>query len=125
MKIKIKKIKSDSIIPTHAHDTDAGWDCYAQEDGEGLKGLGFSIDIPNGFVGLICPRSSMNLRGAQTASGVIDSGYKGELKAIISGVKVSRGDKICQLLILPTPIPELVEELDDSRGENGFGSTGK
>ena len=125
MKIKIKPINENSILPTHSHPYDAGWDCYAQSDGEGLKGLGFSIDIPNGYVGLILPRSSMNLKGAYSAIGVIDSGYEGEVKAIIKNVDIKKGDKICQLLIIPTPIPELVIDLDNSRGTKGFGSTGR
>ena len=125
MKIKIKPINENSILPTHSHSFDAGWDCYAQEDGEGLKGLGFSIDIPNGYVGLILPRSSMNLKGAYSAIGVVDSGYTGEVKAIIKNVDIKKGDKICQLLIIPTPIPELVIDLDNSRGTKGFGSTGR
>lgn len=125
MKIKIKPINENSILPTHSHPFDAGWDCYAQSDGEGLKGLGFSIDIPNGYVGLILPRSSMNLKGAYSAIGVIDSGYEGEVKAIIKNVDIKKGDKICQLLIIPTPIPELVIDLDNSRGTKGFGSTGR
>ena len=125
MKIKIKPINENSILPTHSHPFDAGWDCYAQEDGEGLKGLGFSIDIPNGYVGLILPRSSMNLKGAYSAIGVIDSGYAGEVKAIIKNAEIKKGDKICQLLVIPTPIPELVIDLDNSRGTKGFGSTGR
>ena len=125
MKIKIKPINENSILPTHSHPFDAGWDCYAQSDGDGLKGLGFSIDIPNGYVGLILPRSSMNLKGAHSAIGVIDSGYEGEVKAIIKNVDIKKGDKICQLLIIPTPIPELVIDLDNSRGTKGFGSTGR
>lgn len=125
MKIKIKPINENSILPTHSHPFDAGWDCYAQSDGEGLKGLGFSIDIPNGYVGLILPRSSMNLKGAYSAIGVIDSGYEGEVKAIIKNAEIKKGDKICQLLIIPTPIPELVIDLDNSRGTKGFGSTGR
>ena len=125
MKIKIKTINENSILPTHSHPFDAGWDCYAQSDGEGLKGLGFSIDIPNGYVGLILPRSSMNLKGAYSAIGVIDSGYEGEVKAIIKNVDIKKGDKICQLLIIPTPIPDLVVDLDNSRGTKGFGSTGR
>ncbi len=125
MKIKIKPINENSILPTRSHPFDAGWDCYAQSDGEGLKGLGFSIDIPNGYVGLILPRSSMNLKGAYSAIGVIDSGYEGEVKAIIKNAEIKKGDKICQLLIIPTPIPELVIDLDNSRGTKGFGSTGR
>ena len=125
MKIKIKPINENSILPTHSHPFDAGWDCYAQSDGEGLKGLGFSIEIPNGYVGLILPRSSMNLKGAHSSIGVIDAGYEGEVKAIIKNAEIKKGDKICQLLIIPTPIPELVIDLDNSRGTKGFGSTGR
>ena len=125
MKIKIKPINENSILPTHSHPFDAGWDCYAQEDGEGLKGLGFSIEIPNGYVGLILPRSSMNLKGAYSALGVIDAGYTGELKAIIKNADIKKGDKICQLVIIPPPIPELVVSLENDRLNGGFGSTGR
>lgn len=67
----------------------------------------------------------MNLKGAYSALGVIDAGYTGEVKAIIKNADIKKGDKICQLVIVATPIPELVVSLENDRLNGGFGSTGR
>lgn len=145
MKIKLIKFRDDLIKPTRAHYNDAGIDCYAQEDfwlehpdydyiphtdGKMLVNLGFGLEIPDGYMATIRPRSSMNAKGIITQIGTIDSGYRGEIKAIFLNYtnetfKFERGDKICQIVIEPVVLADFVEELDNSRGEGGFGSTGK
>ena len=137
MKIKLIPFKEELITPTRAHYNDAGIDCYAQEDfilcgGKMVKiDLGFGLEIPNGYVGLIMPRSSMNAKGIITQLGVIDSGYNGEIKAVFINTQLfesfefNKGDKLCQIVILPIAICDLVLELGEERGTGGFGSTGK
>lgn len=145
MKIKLIKFRNDLIKPTRAHYNDAGIDCYAQEDfclehpdydytphsdGKRLVNLGFGLEIPDGYMATIRPRSSMNAKGVITQIGTIDSGYRGEIKAIFLNYtnetfKFERGDKICQIVIEPVILADFVEELDNNRGEGGFGSTGK
>jgi dUTP pyrophosphatase len=136
MKIKIKKIHPEAIIPKYAHDGDAGMDVFAISKKENYEfveyGTGLSFEVPDGHVMLIFPRSSVSNKSLSlcNAVGVLDSGYRGELK--IRFYKHKRedyqiGDKIAQIIILPFPKIEFEEagELSEtSRGANGFGSTG-
>lgn len=137
--IKIQKLSDQAIAPTRAHESDAGLDLYCLEEvrlepGCGkIVSTGIAVEIWEGFVGLIQDRSSMAKRGIKTAGGVIDAGYRGELKVSLWNIGrepfVSQpGDRIAQLLILPiaTPQPEIVENLEVStRDSGGFGSTGR
>lgn len=139
MKVKIKKLHPDAIIPSYARSGDAGMDLVAisvSSPGSLLTyGTGLSVEIPEGFVGLIFPRSSIYKTGfiLSNSIGVIDSGYRGEIMIKFydqfkSVIKYNIGDKIAQLIIMPHPQIELeeVEELETSeRGAGGFGSTGK
>ena len=147
MKIKLIKFRDDLIKPSRAHYNDAGIDCYAQEDItlEGLYGyetmlevessptlipLGFGLEVPDGYMATIRPRSSMNAKGVLTQIGTIDSGYRGEIKAVLINlngepIKIKKGDKICQIVIEPVILSDFVENLGDERGEGGFGSTGR
>ena len=140
MKIKLIKFKEDLILPIRAHYNDAGIDCYAQEDFvlEGainnkitgkLISLGFGLNIPDGYMAVLKPRSSMNIKGIISQIGTIDSGYKGEIKAYFintsdKSYEFKKGDKICQIVIEPVILADLVEELGEERGVGGFGSTG-
>ncbi len=136
MKIKIKKLNSDVAIPSYAYEDDAGMDVYAvwkkSENGFIEYGTGLAFEIPEGYVCLIFPRSSIsNKKLSQCNSvGVLDSGYRGELKIRYykhGEEEYDIGDKIGQIIIIPYPKFEFeeVEELEDSsRGERGFGSTG-
>lgn len=137
LNIKIKKVTSTAQLPTKAHATDAGYDLYASschyEDGMLHYGTGVAVEIPAGYVGLVFPRSSIaNTHLTLSNSvGVIDSGYRGEIKAKFrkggsKGYKV--GERIAQLIIMPYPEVtfEEVDELSDSdRGTGGYGSSGK
>lgn len=142
MKIKLIDFGAvkNGLTPKRAHYNDAGIDCYAQEDFnlypskdyiDGLLvPLGFGLEIPDGYMATIRPRSSMNIKGIITQIGTIDSGYRGEIKAYFINTtqneyNFKRGDKICQIVVEPVVLAEPVLELGEERGECGFGSTGK
>jgi dUTP pyrophosphatase len=140
MQVKIKKLSPDSVIPTYAKSGDAGMDLIAtsiigEEVFQITYGMGIALEIPNGFVGLVFPRSSIRKTDLSLTNsvGVIDSGYRGELQATfrkhkgVASRKYEVGDRICQIMIIPHPTIEFeeVEELNNTeRGEGGFGSTG-
>lgn len=141
MQIKIKKLHNNAVIPQYAKAGDAGMDLVATEvtDGYGFSvtyGTGLAMEIPEGYVGLVFPRSSIRKYDISLTNcvGVIDSGYRGEIQATFrkeAGIPSKRyevGDKIAQMIILPYPSIEFmeVEELSNTeRGTGGFGSTGK
>lgn len=137
LNIKIKKLHKDAVIPTKAHTTDAGCDLYATschyDNGLIIYGTGIAVEIPEGYVGLVFPRSSIaNTHLTLSNSvGVIDSGYRGEVMAKFrkGGTRgYNVGDRIAQLIILPYPevVFEEAEELSESdRGTGGYGSSGK
>ena len=141
MKVKIKKLHPNAVKPKYAKESDAGLDLVATSIIENTSfqityGLGIAMEIPEGMVGLVFPRSS--IRNTElilsNSVGVIDAGYRGELQATfnkLSGfesVAYKVGDRIAQIIIVPHPIIQIVEvdELSESsRGIGGFGSTGK
>ena len=139
MQLKIKKIKSEAVLPTRAHHDDAGIDMYAcgeyvVEPGVSVKiGTGVALHIEEGNVGLIWDKSGVSSKGIKTLGGVIDAGYRGEVFVTVHNLGntsylFEHGQKVAQLLIQKVEFPELieVEELEGSvRGERGFGSTGK
>ena len=138
MKVRIKKLNPNAVIPTYAKDGDAGMDVVAtriiNERLDSITyGTDIALEIPEGFVGLIFPRSSIRKTDLilSNSVGVIDSGYRGEIQATFkrSGVYAyAVGDRICQIMIIPHPPIEFEEadELSDTeRGDGGFGSTGK
>jgi len=139
LQIKVKKLHPEAVMPTYAKDGDAALDLYATEFFQDKNDnycyyTGFAIEIPEGFVGLLFPRSSVSKTSMYLANsvGVIDSGYRGEilLKYRYTGKGTTfyrSGDRVGQLMIIPIPKIELieVEELSNSdRGVGGFGSTG-
>jgi dUTP pyrophosphatase len=141
MKVKIKKLHPLAVIPTYAKSGDAGMDFVAtkvisEETYSITYGTDISMEIPEGFVGLVFPRSSIRKYELNLSNsvGVIDSGYRGELQATFrkthgdASETYNVGDKIFQMIIIPYPQIEFeeVDELSDTeRGEGGFGSTGK
>jgi dUTP pyrophosphatase len=141
MKVNIKKISESALIPTYAKDGDAGLDLVAtsivnEEAFQITYGLGIAMEIPNGFVGLVFPRSSIRKYDLSLTNcvGVVDSGYRGELQATfrkhkgVASTSYAIGERVCQLMIIPHPTIEFneVNELSNTeRGEGGFGSTGK
>ncbi len=140
MKIKVKKLFPDTIMPTYAHPGDVGMDLYAREDYD-LKPqerriffFGFALEFPTGYAALVKDKSSLPKKaGIHSMGGVFDAGYRGEYNANLINLgeevyHISKGDKLAQLVIFPVIIGEL-EETDSlsesSRGEGRFGSTGK
>lgn len=137
--LRFRKLNPTAKAPTRAHPDDAGLDLYAV-DGADLRpgasamvATGVSVEVPEGHVGLILDRSSMARLGLKTAGGVIDAGYRGEVGVILWNIskqahRLSAGDRIAQLLIVPIAVPA-VEEAEDltetERGAKGFGSTGR
>ena len=137
MKVRIKKLNENAVIPSYAKDGDAGMDLVAtriiNERLDSITyGTDIALEIPEGFVGLVFPRSSIRKTDLilSNSVGVIDSGYRGEIQATFkrSGVYAyAVGDRICQIMIIPHPDIEFEEadELSDTeRGDGGFGSTG-
>lgn len=136
MKIMLDKT---AIMPTRAHDTDAGLDLYATEDktvpahGSAVFDTGVHVQLPHGTAGFVKSKSGLNVHHNITSDGVIDVGYTGSIRVKLhnhgdTDYPVKRGDKISQLVVVLCIMPKLdiVEGLDGSlRGENGFGSTGR
>ena len=148
MKVKIKKLNEGAKVPSYSKEGDAGLDFTAVEISRDNVGnityhTGLAVEIPQGYVGLLFPRSSIckKQQFLTNGVGVIDSSYRGEIMAKFKPVMGSYetilelfesneyeiGDRVVQLLIIPYPQIELeeVEELSDtSRGYGGFGHTG-
>jgi len=152
MKVNIKRLHPKAVIPQYAKVGDAAMDLVAttviKDTPEQITyGMGIALEIPEGFVGLIFPRSSVRNTGLQLSNsvGVIDSGYRGELQATFNKVFNSEfmydetkslvpndyynvGDRVAQIMIIPHPQIKF-EEVDNltttERGIGGFGSTGK
>lgn len=139
MKVKIKILKSGVKKPSYAHLGDVGMDVFSLEDKLMLPAehyifsVGFALEFDPGYTVLVKDKSSLSSAGIHTVGGVFDAGYRGEYKVQMINLskreyRIDKGDKIAQLLILPVIIADLVEveELSNSsRGEGGFGSTGK
>lgn len=140
LRVKFKKLHPDAVVPSYAKEGDAGLDLTAYRMTPTKAGIpyieygtGIAMEIPQGYVGLVFPRSSISkLEGfsLKNSVGVIDSGYRGEimLRFSKSHEHYNIGEKIGQLIILPYPQIHLeeVEELSSTdRGVGGFGSTGK
>lgn len=147
MKVNVKKLAENAVLPTYAKHGDAGMDLTAtsksyDEHGNVVYGTGLAFEIPNGYVGLLFPRSSNTKKDLILGNsvGVIDSGYRGEVvfkfKSTIFNEEAMRyeygyseyseGDRIGQIIIMPYPQIEfnLVDELSTTdRGIGGFGST--
>jgi len=141
--LPILKLKDEAILPTRAHPGDAGLDLYACEAahiGPGERwgvGTGVGVEIPEGYAGLVLPRSGLARDhgiSLVNAPGLIDSGYRGELRVLLLNTdpaetfRVEAGDRIAQLVLTPIATPEPVEaaELTESvRGRGGFGSSGR
>lgn len=122
--------------PYRLHDNDAGADVYMPYDytlkpGEIAKvPLGFGLEIPDGYAGFVFPRTSMAVKGLVCELPPVDSGYRGEIHAIISNVSnteqtIRKDARIGQLIITPAIIADYVLERGEQRGTCGFGSTGE
>lgn len=145
MQINFKKLSSHAIIPTKAHIGDAGFDLYASFPNihwptrtilpnEICKiPTDIALEIPEGWCGIICDRSSLGSCGLKVMGGVIDSSFRGNIIVCLmnlsdNNVVIDNGFKVAQLLILPVPNVHLIETTDLSlthRNTKGFGSTGQ
>lgn len=129
----------DIIMPKKAHLDDSGIDVFIPETFELLPfetkviGLGFGIEVPEGYTGMFVPRSSAAKRGLIIQTSLIDRGYTGEVHLIITNcsqniIKIEQGQRVSSLLIYPilNPSFEIVTELEQTeRSSNGLGSSGK
>lgn len=153
MQVKVKKLNENAVLPHKAHPSDAGFDLTATSmsvDNQGniAYGTGLAFEIPEGYVGLLFPRSSISKKDLSLANavGVVDSHYRGEVTfkfkptmygygerfiSPIAPTSIKRydvGERIGQLIIMPYPEIEFEEsdELSETdRGDGGYGSTGK
>ena len=141
IELSIQRLRDDAVVPTRAYDGDAGLDlaaCERVELGPGERatvGTGLAVAIPDGYAGFVQPRSGLASRHGITivnTPGLVDSGYRGELKVILLNTDASEpfvvepGMRIAQLVVMQVPgiDPVEVDELPESeRGVRGFGSS--
>lgn len=140
--LRITRLRDDALLPSRAHETDAGLDLTACEEiaiapGErALVPTGLAVEIPANHAGLVAPRSGLALRHGVSivnTPGVIDAGYRGEVQVLLLNTDrndtfvVERGMRIAQLLVVPITPVRVVEVTalgDSARGAGGFGSSG-
>lgn len=142
MKLSIRRLDEGLPLPTYGHPGDAALDLYSTDDvslapGERAGvGTGIAVAIPEGFAGFVQARSGRSLKqglAVVNAPGLIDSGYRGEIRVIVINldpddkIEIARGEKIAQLVIqevVPVELVEVAELPVSERGTGGFGSTG-
>jgi dUTP pyrophosphatase len=142
VKLRFTRLSPAAIPPTRAHAGDAGFDLHAAEAASLAAGArasvstGIALEIPEGWAGLVLPRSGLAASHGITLTnspGLIDAGYRGEVRVLLLNTdpslafEVKPGDRIAQLMLVRHSVPDLdeVETLDESvRGGDGFGSTG-
>ena len=133
------KLDEGAYIPERAHATDAGADIKTPHDvlvrsnGSAVVHTGVHVELPPNTVGMLKSKSGLNVHNGIVSEGVIDEGYTGEIVVKLynhsdDNVRLARGSKITQLVVLPVEYPEfeLVDEISGGeRGDNGFGSSGR
>jgi dUTP pyrophosphatase len=143
VELRVAKLSEAAILPTRAHEDDAGLDLYAAEAahiGPGERwgvGTGIAIEVPEGHAGLVLPRSGIAREHGITlvnSPGLIDSGYRGEVRVLLLNTdpaetfRVEAGDRIAQLVIAPIALAgpvEVATMAESVRGAGGFGSSGR
>ncbi len=143
MELPVSKLAEGAVLPSRAHEGDAGLDLYASEAahiGPGERwsvGTGVGVEIPAGHAGLVLPRSGLARDhgiALVNSPGLIDSGYRGELRVLLLNTdpaetfRVEAGDRIAQLVLVPVAIATPVETAvlaDSARATGGFGSSGR
>jgi len=141
--LRVRRLVPEAVLPVRAHDGDAGYDLHSIEAAtiepgrRAMVATGVSVEIPEGHAGLVLPRSGTAARhgiALVNAPGLIDSGYRGELKVLLLNTdldapfEIAPGDRIAQLVLMrvETPAVEEVDVLTDTvRGDGGFGSSGR
>lgn len=144
LRVSFRKLRPDAHAPSRAYGGDAGYDLASADDailppgGRAVIGTGVAVAVPMGYAGLVLPRSGLAVRHGVSlinAPGLIDSGYRGELKVPLinhdreEAFEVVSGMRIAQLVLVRAAEAlfveaELLEESADGRGEGGFGSSG-
>lgn len=141
--LRVRRLVDAAVLPTRAHPGDAGLDLVAVEPatlapggGRATVGTGIAVEVPEGWAGLVCPRSGLAARhgiGVVNGPGVIDAGYRGEVRVVLSNsdpveaFTIAPGDRIAQLVLTPVslaPVVEVEELALATRNAGGFGSTG-
>ena len=136
--VKVMKVE-DGQLPIYKRADDCCMDCFSRDNAVLQRGerrlihLGFAMELPNGWEGVIRPRSGMSAKGIDVAIGTLDTNYRGEVMVNIINnsdfeYRIEKGNRICQLAIRPAPKVywQEVEELSESeRNSDGFGSSGK
>jgi dUTP pyrophosphatase len=143
MKLRFARLAEDAVLPTRAHEGDAGLDLYALDSahlGPGERWsvrTGIAVEIPEGHAGLVLPRSGLARKhgiSLVNSPGLIDSGYRGEITVLLLNTdpaevyRVEPGDRIAQLLVVSLASVEPVEAealAETARGDGGFGSSGR
>ena len=143
MELQIAKLKDEAVVPSRAHPGDAGLDLYACEAahlGPGERwsvGTGVAVEIPEGHAGMVLPRSGIARDhgiALVNSPGLIDAGYRGEVRVLLLNTdpaetfRVEPGQRIAQLVVVPVGLPEPIEVealSESSRGDGGFGSSGR
>ena len=143
MELRVAKLKDEAVVPSRAHEGDAGLDLYACEAahlGPGERwsvGTGVAVEVPEGHAGMVLPRSGIARDhgiALVNSPGLIDAGYRGEVRVLLLNTdpaetfRVEPGERIAQLVVVPVGLPEPVEVeslSESSRGDGGFGSSGR
>jgi dUTP pyrophosphatase len=143
VQLRFARLRDNAVLPTRAHEGDAGLDLYAAQDahlGPGERWsvpTGVAVEIPEGHAGLVLPRSGLARKhgiALVNSPGLIDAGYRGELTVLLLNTdpaevyRVKAGDRIAQLLVVAVETAEPVEAealAESARGDGGFGSSGR
>lgn len=142
MNLRVRRLDERAVLPARAHHGDAGLDLHALEEATLAPGeraaipTGIAVEVPAGHAGLVLPRSGLALRhgiALVNAPGLIDSGYRGELRVLllntdrVAPFQIAAGDRIAQLVVIRAEMVSVVEVAELSvaaRGAGGFGSSG-
>jgi len=143
VELRIAKLRDEAVLPSRAHQGDAGLDLYSCEAahlGPGERwsvGTGVAVEIPDGHAGMVLPRSGIARDhgiALVNGPGLIDAGYRGEVRVLLLNTdpaetfRVEPGERIAQLVIVAVALPEPLEVgslSESSRGDGGFGSSGR
>jgi dUTP pyrophosphatase len=143
VKLRFARLNDAAVLPSRAHEGDAGLDLYAAEAahlGPGERWnvpTGVAVEIPEGHAGLVLPRSGLAREhgiALVNSPGLIDAGYRGEIRVLLLNTdpaevyRVKPGDRIAQLVVVAVAAPEPVEAealAESARGDGGFGSSGR
>ena len=141
--LRVRRLHPEAVLPNRAHPGDAGLDMVSVErvtiapgGGRAVVGTGVAVEIPEGWTGLVCPRSGLASRhgiSVVNGPGVVDAGYRGELRVVLLNTdpvepfSIEPGDRIAQVVLTPVLLADIVEVQElagATRGDSGFGSTG-